>query len=89
MSETTRTSWRAMNARGVPWLSTEDAVQHLRVFPNVKAFLKFIARLPADKRPRKHYVGRQLLFRQTDLDALIESTPAVASAPLRVLRGGR
>jgi hypothetical protein len=74
---------------GVAWFSAERAAEHLD-FPNVRAFYKWLARQPKD-RPRRHYIGRMLRFRQVDLDAAVE-TPALASdeAPrkLRVV-GGR
>lgn len=74
----------------VAWFSPERAAEHLDL-PNAKAFREFIARLPEHKRPRVHYLGRLLRFRQVDLDALVESEPeAAALQPIRlVAKGGR
>lgn len=57
----------------VAWLTSEQAAQHLG-FPNAKAFRKWLDRQPAH-RPRRHYLGRMLRFRQVDLDACVETVP--------------
>ena len=75
----------------VAWFSPERAAEHLDL-PNGKAFREFIARLPEAQRPRVHYLGRLLRFRQVDIDALVQPEPLAADAvtPLRLVsKGGR
>lgn len=76
-----------MKGRTVPWLNTERAAEHLG-FPNVRAFRKWLERQPTD-RPRRHYIGRRLRFREVDLDACVESARTVEQPVKLTLVGGR
>lgn len=57
-------------AKTVPWLTADEARQHLGL-KTMNAFYVFCHRY----RPKTHYLGRRPRFRQTDLDKCVTSTP--------------
>lgn len=74
----------------VAWFTSEMAAEHLG-FPSVSAFRRFLERLPESQRPKIHWLGSRMRFRQVDLDGLVESISPSAEqvTPLRVVRGGK
>lgn len=73
--------------RPVAYLNAKSAAAYLD-FPSVRAFYAWLAR--PGRKPKRHYLGRQLRFRQVDLDACVESIRTEdAAAPLTLVAGGR
>lgn len=67
--------------RGVPWLSTKKAAEHLG-FPSVAAFHKWIQeeRKQPKSKLRVHWLRGRMRFRASELDACVESEPSVAES---------